>query len=156
MAKKKDFIKTDRVDEVMKEIAALGCIDVLVGVPDGSEHDGGISNAELAMIHYSGAPEINLPARDFISPAINAVRDKVATRLQKAADAALDGDDKAVEKQLNAAGITAVNSIKSTITTGDFTPLKPATIKRKGSDHPLIDTGELLRSITYVIVKGGK
>lgn len=156
MAKKKDFIKTDRIDEVMKEIAALGRIDVLVGVPDGSEHEGGISNAELAYIHYSGAPEANIPARDFITPAIDAVRDKVATRLQKAADAALDGDDKAVEKHLNVAGILAVDSIKNTITEGDFVPLKPATIKRKGSDRPLIDTGELRNSFQYTIVKGGK
>ena len=43
--------------------------------------------------------------------------------------------------------------MKNTFTTGSFTPNKPATIKRKGSSRPLIDTGHLRQSITSKVVK---
>ena len=45
--------------------------------------------------------------------------------------------------------------IKRKIVKGPFTPLKQATIRRKGSDKPLIDKGILRNSIRYV-VKGGE
>ena len=48
-------------------------------------------------------------------------------------------------------GIIIVNDIKTTMVTGNFTPLKSSTIKAKGSTKPLIDTGELRNSISYEV-----
>ena len=35
-------------------------------------------------------------------------------------------------------------------------PLQPETIRRKGSDVPLIDTGQLINSITWAVLTKGE
>lgn len=45
--------------------------------------------------------------------------------------------------------------IQKEIVNGDFVPNSPETIKRKGSDKPLIDTGRMRQSINYVIQEKG-
>jgi hypothetical protein len=48
----------------------------------------------------------------------------------------------------------AVSNVKNNIVAGGdpaFAPLAQSTIDRKGSESPLIDTAQLLNSITYVI-----
>jgi hypothetical protein len=49
--------------------------------------------------------------------------------------------------------LRAQAAVKNKVVTGPFEPNKPATIARKGSDRPLIDTAQLLNSITYVVRK---
>ncbi|RLI81339.1 hypothetical protein DRP04_06355 [Archaeoglobales archaeon] len=57
------------------------------------------------------------------------------------------------ERILRLAGAFLEGKVKETIQQGrqDWPPLKPSTIKRKGSDKPLIDTGKLLNSITHKV-----
>ena len=52
---------------------------------------------------------------------------------------------------LQALGALQVGLIQKTIRDGDFEPNRPSTIKRKGSDRPLIDTGRMRQSVHYVI-----
>lgn len=49
-----------------------------------------------------------------------------------------------------------VGYVQDQITNGEFEPNAPMTVQRKGSDHPLIDTGQLRRGISYVICKKGE
>jgi phage gpG-like protein len=55
------------------------------------------------------------------------------------------------EQGLRRAAAYLEGEIKKTITAGrsEWKPLKPATIRRKGSSKPLIDTGKLRASITH-------
>ena len=46
-------------------------------------------------------------------------------------------------------GVFFVGQVKKIFRAGEFEPNKPATIKAKGSDKPLIDTGRLRNSIDY-------
>ena len=57
------------------------------------------------------------------------------------------------EQILRKAGAFLEGAIKQKITQGDpsWPPLKPETIKRKGSSKPLIDTGKLRASITHKV-----
>jgi len=57
------------------------------------------------------------------------------------------------EQILRKAGVFLEGAIKQKITQGDpsWPPLKPETIKRKGSSKPLIDTGKLRASITHKV-----
>ena len=57
------------------------------------------------------------------------------------------------EQILRKAGAFLEGAIKQKITEGDpsWPPLKPETIKRKGSSKPLIDTGKLRASITHKV-----
>jgi hypothetical protein len=52
---------------------------------------------------------------------------------------------------LSALGAMQVGLVQKTIRDGDFEPNAPATIKRKGSDKPLIDTGRMRQSVHYVV-----
>ena len=54
----------------------------------------------------------------------------------------------------NLLGQKMVDDIRATIDAGNFAPLSPETIKRKGHAKPLIDTGEMYGAITFK--DGGK
>lgn len=145
------------------------------------EDQGPMTNAALGYIHEFGSPDANIPARPFLIPGIREAQDQVTARLKKAADAALEGEPGKVTAQLNAAGIVASAEVKTRINSGDFEPLSDATLAararrkvgggvgvRKGAKlelasraagnapstefaKPLIDTGQLRNSVTYVV-----
>ncbi|MDY4010785.1 MAG: hypothetical protein SOY60_03860 [Fusobacterium gastrosuis] len=52
---------------------------------------------------------------------------------------------------LHSLGKDVVKKVKEMIESGSYAPLSPTTIKKKGSDKPLFDTGTLLRSVKYKI-----
>lgn len=56
-------------------------------------------------------------------------------------------------RALATAGAFLEGEIKQTIQRGrpEWAPLKPATVRRKRSSKPLIDTGKLLNSITHQV-----
>lgn len=122
----------------------------------------GITNAEIGMIMEHGAPEVNIPARPSLVPAISAMRDRVSGFIKRSLRARAKGDDDRAEKILHALGLTAVAAVQRKITTGPFVPLAPATLaarrraKKAGQPigtKPLIATGQFRRAITYVIRK---
>ena len=59
-----------------------------------------------------------------------------------------------VDGFLSAMGERTRDAIKKAIETGDYVPLSPKTIARKGSDRPLIDTGRMLNAVTFEIRRG--
>lgn len=65
----------------------------------------------------------------------------------------LDSLPKEKERILRIAGAFLEGKIKEKITYSDpdWPPLKPETVKRKGSSKPLIDTGKLRNSITHKV-----
>jgi hypothetical protein len=151
---KEDYISKDNLTKVLKQISNLAKQSVLVGIPDDSpeRHDGEISNAQLAYVQNYGSPAAGIPARPFMEPGIEDAKERISAQLKKGSRALMDGDLHTANQAMNAAGLIAVNSIKNKITDGDFEPLKPATVKRKGSDKPLVDTGSMRNAITYLIV----
>ena len=55
--------------------------------------------------------------------------------IKQAADAALKGDAKTSNQYLQAAGLIGEMAVKDLINTGDFVPLKPATIANRFRDR---------------------
>ncbi len=143
--------------------AKLAGQEVLAGVPRDeavrtSEEAGEMNNATLAYIHENGAPAANIPARPFMRPGVEDVKDKVATEFKKAAASAVQGNEAEIDKRMNRAGLIVQSSMRARINEGPPPPLKPGTIaarKRRGrtGTKPLIDTGQLRNSINYVIRK---
>lgn len=141
------------------------------------DDDNPITNAALAAIHNEGAPEVNIPARPFMQPGIFKVRDNLAKKLRRVATVALKTRDPfKIEAAMHEIGLTAQLSIQNTLREGVPPPLADSTLrerarKRKGRIgpglellsrskgnapgvafvKPLIDTGDLLKSISYVI-----
>jgi len=154
-------ITKDDVSKVLASIQDLAKKQVLVGIPaskaerqEGDEEP--INNAQLGYIHEYGAPASNIPARPFLSPGIARTQESINNHLQKAAKAAMEGDSEKVDVELNATGLIAQAGARNEINSGNFEDLKASTLaarRRRGRTgvKPLIDTGQLRNSITYVI-----
>jgi hypothetical protein len=106
-------------------------------------------------IHEHGSFQMQVPARPIIEPAIEHAKEDLADLLKDAALVAMDGGD--AQDELKKTGIEAQNRVKEWFTSSEngWAPNAASTIKRKGSDKPLVDTEALRSSITYVIRGGG-
>ncbi len=133
--------------------------DVLVGVPQENDARKGtdemvMNNATLAFIHDRGSPAANIPARPFMQPGITRVKNRLINEMHDAAATVLQGGEDTVA--FDNAGLIAQRSIRAVINDGPPPPLEDSTIaarKRRGrlSEKPLVDTGQLRNSITYVV-----
>jgi hypothetical protein len=108
-------------------------------------------------ITSKGSPLWHVPPRPLIEPAIEAKdnRDMISEILGEAVKAVLARKPDEARLKLHEAGQVAVNCIMAWFDDprNEWPPLSPVTIAaRKGhSDLPLQDTGELSKSIRYVI-----
>lgn len=118
----------------------------------------GITNAELMFIHENGSPLHHIPARPVLQMTIDyANTSLLRDSLDKAINAYLDSgyDVNAVEKELQKMCIRMENYARDIIYLNDgrLAPNAPSTIRKKGDNHPLFDTGQLARSITCRLKK---
>lgn len=174
-------VTIDRVKEVSKAVADLGSEKVMIGVPSDRalrDNTTPINNAALAYIHEHGAPEAHIPSRPFLKPTIAAKQKTVIQpTLLKIGEAAFSGDRGKMDRLKTQLGQTLADAVRATIRAGISPPLKESTLigratrratykkaksgKRKAIRQkavqeggiPLIDTGQLLRSITWVVRK---
>lgn len=115
------------------------------------------AKSNFATTHKVAAYSVQLPPRPFLTMGIAQSRDKVVALMKLAATAALEGNASSADVYLNRAGTEAMNSAKQVITSGDqLSPLAESTLRARRSrgrsgTKPLYDTGQLLRSITYVV-----
>lgn len=119
--------------------------------------DNGVTNAELMFIHENGAPLQNIPKRPVLAITIDYI-EKMGV-LNKNLDRAINVYFKSnkieeFEKQLNILASKTENVAREIIykNQGVLAPNAPSTIKKKGENHPLFDTGQLARSIIARIV----
>lgn len=103
---------------------------------------------EIAVFHEFG---LGVPERSFL----RATYDNQWRAWKRLTDSLkakiLIGDESAV-KALAVIGQRIEADIKMAIRNRIPPPLSPRTIRRKGSSVPLIDTGQLINSIRYVVV----
>ena len=131
---------------------------VIVGVPEGVANNQGTSLSMIAAVHEFGGTikvknhHIKIPARPFLVPALKQNRNKYGRILSSKASAILLGR-MSIRQALELVGMAAEADVKAYIRNGTFTPLAAATIRRKKSSKPLIDTGQLRQSIRYQVVR---
>lgn len=133
-------------------------IAVGVPAPKAERKDTGINNAELMYIHEYGAPSRGIPPRPVLQYTIEWMRtESLEPALIKALNAYVETKftPSAFEKELKRYCMRVQNYARDLIYDRDprLVPNKPATIKAKGSDLPLFDTGRLARSITALLLK---
>lgn len=152
-------IDTKMWDQLRKKLPEGAHVQVgVIGAAGSATTDSGITMIELAAIHEFGSPKAGIPERSFIRSTFE--RPEVLEQLNVMARgyARLVVADKITwDVALGRLGAWAAAEIKGAIkkklTTGPA--LAPATIVRKGSSTPLIDTGRLINAITW-LVKGSK
>ncbi len=129
-----------------------------------------ISMLELAAIHEFGSPAAGIPERSFIRSTIENKRVEINESIEKIVGSAMkrllaqetlhaSEVRESVKHSLGLLGTKLVAMMRATIrqrqTTGPAPQaLRPATIARKGSTLPLVDTGQLINAITYEVVDG--
>ncbi|UUM26271.1 hypothetical protein [Acinetobacter colistiniresistens] len=111
-----------------------------------------IDMADLAAIHEFGAPGKNIPERSFLRASLQLNQGKYSQYLLGQLKPMLLGKT-SMAATWQFLGQEAQADVQSYMINGKFVPLKPKTIKRKGSSKPLIDTGQLRQSVTYRVVK---
>ena len=115
------------------------------------EADSGLTLAELWHIHEYGTADGHIPERAPLRKALIAGRDELAGIYRRVVHGVLTG--KLTAKQaLGLLGLHAKTLVQKTIIAGVDPPNAPSTIKRKGSSKPLIDHGQLYRSVSYELV----
>jgi len=151
-------ITKDNVAALLSNIQSMTRKEVLVGVPGDLAARSGtpINNAALAAIHNNGSPVNNVPARPFLIPGVENAQPQILRLLEAGARRGLERPSE-VEDALERAGIVAAMSAKRVITSQEgFEPLAQGTLNaraRKGfkGTKALIQTGQLLNSITHVV-----
>lgn len=144
-----------------------------------------IDNATLAAIHEAGAPSRNIPSRPFMAPGIERVKDQLFSLFTAAAENIISGGDtmpylERIGKYARDSirrYFTADNGWKplsaKTIVRRAYNRLADNVsfmraskqrrfkmlvkeVQRQGFQRPLVDKGDLRRSITYVIEERDK
>lgn len=151
-----------------KLIDSLSSYKIVVGViQNDTEREGnlsnifekvtiGVTNAELLFIHENGSPMRNLPSRPVLQYTLEWAREQIDEIVDELIDGIFDGwTTSQVETHLKRFCVRIENYARRMIYDRDsrLAPNKPSTIRGKGSDLPLFDTGQLARSITAELIK---
>lgn len=139
--KQKNSNALSTVYEKMKGVTGK---EVAVGFPAGkaNAYPDGTPVAGVAAAHVYG---IGVPKRDFMGLAQDEITERTAPIIAKALQ--LEKKDAMYE----AVGLSAQAAIQNAIVALDDPPNAPATIARKKSANPLIDTGHMKGAVTYVV-----
>lgn len=148
-------------DAIVKAVKAAKAQNsyVKVGIlgddPKSTRAEGTLSNVEIGAVHEFGSPAANIPERSFLRSTVDAHKEAYNQHIEDAARDVVHGKY-TVEQTLNRLGARAAADVKATIRKGIPPPLQPETVARKGSTKPLVDTGQLISSITWKITSTDK
>lgn len=121
----------------------------IVKTKDGKESEEKLTEATLGAIHEYGSERRNIPQRSFLRmPIEKKFRNKIV-RNSKFKDAVQRMNIDEINGHIGETSVAIVHEAFGTGGFGEWVPLSPETIKRKGSDMILVDTGDLEHSITY-------
>lgn len=123
----------------------------------------GITNPQLAAVHEFGVPEKNIPERAFMGPSFDKQREKYRQQMRDLI-ARAGSDASAIERGLGLIGAGMVSDVRDYIVGGpsvgrdnsDEVKRRKArnTANNKWGIRTLVDTGQMVRSISWVVVKG--
>lgn len=156
----KVIVDIKRLKQLLKYLVG-GLPKVKVGIlGETNQRNDGLTNAQIGFANefgkMTGYPRI--PARSFIRTPLNLhfrekLKEKESLTGKELEKAIRTGQ---AEKFAQKVGMVAEETIQEAFEThgyGEWEPNAPRTIAEKGSDSPLIDTGQLRRSITSKVIK---
>ena len=151
--------------ELFKKVTLGGEAYAKVGIQQDTvrkqeDGKGPVSMVQLGAIHEFGAPNagknrnIVIPERSFIRAWHDSARGQITQLQDRLGRQFIDG--KITLRQMIAKlGVFGQGGIRKFIRNLREPPNRPSTIRSKGSDNPLIDTGQLVGSIHSVSVIRG-
>ena len=94
------------------------------------------------------------PSRPFLRMSVDENEDKINSTCGRELESLKSGGT--AETILRRVGALGVRLVQEKIGSGSFEPNAESTIRKKGSDKPLIDTGRMRQSVKYVIKRRGE
>lgn len=130
-----------------RELQKLAGLEVQVGFQGDQKYEDGTNIAQVAAYNEFGSSDT--PERPFMRQSfenheseLQAACDMVNQRLAQGGTA---------EQALQQLGAVAKGLVQEEIVNGGFAANAESTIKKKGSEQPLIDTGTMRQSVNFVI-----
>lgn len=157
MASNKKYLEA--VETYSKQLEALAGQEVVVGIPASKNErhdDSDLTLAQIGAIHEYGAPEAGIERRSFLRVPLSMEAGNLFKQIEKDLKFSKINTSKALGR-LGAGGQSVVLKAFKTQGEGTWKKLSKATERRRkkgkgsGSNKPLIDSGQLRRSITYEV-----
>lgn len=141
--------------KIERELKSARKLVALVGIPsDAKRHEdnSNIGLAEIAFIMEKGSVVNNIPARPFMQQTRQRNEKRMMGLSKKLLKAISNGSTTAMDA-IKKLGASYEGAMKRIFIEGSFAPNAPATVRRKKSSRPLIDTGLLRQSIKFKVAK---
>ena len=141
--------------KIERELKAARKIVALVGIPsDAKRHEDNpyIGLAQIAYIMEKGSAVNNIPARPFMLQTRERNEKRMMGLSKKLLKAISNGSTTAMDA-IKKLGESYEGAMKRIFIEGSFAPDAPATVRRKKSSRPLIDTSLLRQSIKFKVAK---
>ena len=141
--------------KIERELKSARKLVALVGIPsDAKRHEDNpnIGLAEIAFIMEKGSAVNNIPARPFMHQTRDRNEKRMIGLSKKLLKAISNGSTTAMDA-IKKLGASYEGTMKRIFIEGSFAPNAPATVRRKKSSRPLIDTGLLRQSIKHKVAK---
>lgn len=132
-------------ERIVAAVEGLVGVEGKVGWFDTARYKDGTPVAYVATIHEFGTSRI--PARPFMRPAVAEYGPQWVQLIGDGAKAVLRGSVGARDA-LEMVMLRAAGDVGKSITAVSGPPLAPQTVKRKGFDTLLVDTGQMIQSVT--------
>lgn len=146
--------------KIVSQVRSFEKSTILVGFQQGSEtkvetqgtraKKGGLSMPAIAAANEFGTNKI--PARSFMRTSFDDNIRSIQALIQREYELVTQGD-KTAKKALGLIGLYVTGLIQKKIRQITSPPNSPVTIALKGSSKPLIDFGQMVNSVTYVVTK---
>lgn len=135
--------------QMLKELSGK---QVRIGFQKGkATEDDGTDICDVAALNELGTDKI--PSRPFLRKSVDENKGKINNFIQSQRQAIVNGES--AESILKKFGVFQKGLVQEKIREGSYVPNAPFTIRKKGSDKPLIDTGRMRQSVNYVITEKG-
>ena len=148
----KAHVKGDASKALKKVFKSFGSLDIRIGIPsDAAPYPDGTPVAMVAMVHEFGSPSKGIPERSFMRSTIDENQPKYIGMAQRGVKKVIAGKI-ALTKVANLIGLAVAGDMQQKIVELKTPANAPSTIKAKGSDNPLVDTGHLGQSVRHEVV----
>jgi hypothetical protein len=131
--------------KVLATLEGLDGLEGKVGWFESAHYPGGTPVAYVATIHEFGTGRI--PARPFMRPAVADHGGEWLELIGQGVKASMMGGQSPAEV-LELVMLQAAGNVGEKIQAVTSPALSPVTIKRKGHEKPLVDTGQMIQSVT--------
>lgn len=147
----------DGLESLMKEIGGdyVARVGILEGKAQEQHIDTDYTNGQIGVVHEMGSETNNIPSRSFLRLPIELKEKDIMKAMGgKTVTAAIEAGQ--IKTAYSLLGVIAEGYVKQAFASkgyGQWEALKQATIDAKGSSTPLIDSGQLRRSISSDVIR---